>query len=103
MIPLPVNMALYSLQNPLSIWSLLYSDVIIAVPKHDLYSMFTKIELHSYCNYIMASIPPKYKIVLVGDAGTGKTSIINRFIHDEFEDTYEVTHLYIFRSQKNRI
>ena len=27
-----------------------------------------------------------YKIVLLGDAGVGKTSLINRFAHNKFED-----------------
>lgn len=36
----------------------------------------------------------KYKIVLLGDQHVGKTSIIDRFINDRFETTYNV-HLNI--------
>ena len=32
----------------------------------------------------------KYKIVLLGDQGTGKTAIINRFINDTFHSAYDV-------------
>lgn len=33
----------------------------------------------------------RYKIVFVGDICTGKTSIMNRFITDEFQTDYDVT------------
>ena len=33
----------------------------------------------------------RYKIVFVGDVGVGKTSIMNRFITDQFTDDYDVT------------
>ena len=33
----------------------------------------------------------RYKIVFVGDGGVGKTSIMNRFITDQFTDDYDVT------------
>eukprot|EP00826_Nyctotherus_ovalis_P055101 TRINITY_DN7295_c0_g1_i9.p2 TRINITY_DN7295_c0_g1~~TRINITY_DN7295_c0_g1_i9.p2 ORF type:complete len:218 (-),score=83.25 TRINITY_DN7295_c0_g1_i9:79-732(-) len=33
----------------------------------------------------------KYKIVLVGDAFVGKTCLINRFIYDTFDMSYQVT------------
>ena len=33
----------------------------------------------------------KYKIVLLGDQGTGKTSIISRFINDSFRPDYDAT------------
>ena len=32
----------------------------------------------------------RYKIVLVGDICVGKTSIMNRFISDEFHEEYDV-------------
>ena len=32
-----------------------------------------------------------WKILIVGDGGAGKTSLVNRFVNDEFEDTTEVT------------
>lgn len=37
-------------------------------------------------------IPPlaKYKLVFLGDHGVGKTSIINRFMYDTFDTTYQV-------------
>ena len=33
----------------------------------------------------------KYKIVLLGDQGTGKTAIISRFINDSFRPDYDAT------------
>lgn len=33
----------------------------------------------------------KYKIVLLGDQQVGKTSIIERFINNRFEESYNVT------------
>ena len=30
----------------------------------------------------------RYKMILFGDAGVGKTSLVERFINDKFEDTY---------------
>ena len=33
----------------------------------------------------------RHKIIFVGDAATGKTSIINRIIDNPFNDTYEVS------------
>jgi len=32
-----------------------------------------------------------FKILVVGDSGVGKTSLVNRFVNDNFEDTMEVT------------
>jgi GTPase SAR1 family protein len=32
----------------------------------------------------------RYKLVFVGDVGVGKTSIMNRFITDEFTEDYDV-------------
>ena len=32
-----------------------------------------------------------FKIVLIGDSKVGKSSIINRFIHDKFEDQIELS------------
>ncbi len=32
----------------------------------------------------------RYKIVFVGDVAVGKTSIIKRFMDDNFSDTYDV-------------
>ena len=33
----------------------------------------------------------RHKIILVGDAGVGKTSIINRIVNNEFSDVYEMS------------
>jgi GTPase SAR1 family protein len=32
----------------------------------------------------------KYKIVLLGDQYSGKTAVIDRFINEKFEDSYNV-------------
>ena len=42
-------------------------------------------------NSIMAI---RYKIVFVGDVSVGKTSIMNRFIIDEFKEEYDVKKKY---------
>ena len=39
-------------------------------------------------------INERYKFVFLGDAGTGKTSIITRFIYDSFDPTYQVRPSY---------
>jgi len=39
----------------------------------------------------------KFKIVLLGDQHVGKSSIIDRFINDKFEETYNVLQILIFR------
>ena len=44
----------------------------------------------------MEGNPMKCKIVLLGDQSVGKTSIINRFIFDNFTG-HEQVHLSIFR------
>jgi tRNA U34 5-carboxymethylaminomethyl modifying GTPase MnmE/TrmE len=35
-----------------------------------------------------------FKIILIGDSNTGKTSLINRFINKRFEDKYHCQLLY---------
>ena len=38
----------------------------------------------------------RYKLVFVGDVGVGKTSIMNRFITDQFSEEYNVNqNIYI--------
>jgi GTPase SAR1 family protein len=38
----------------------------------------------------------RYKLVFVGDVGVGKTSIMNRFITDQFSEEYDVNkNIYI--------
>ena len=32
----------------------------------------------------------RYKLVFVGDVGVGKTSVMNRFITDQFSEDYDV-------------
>jgi GTPase SAR1 family protein len=32
----------------------------------------------------------RYKLVFVGDVGVGKTSVMNRFITDQFSEEYDV-------------
>ena len=32
-----------------------------------------------------------FKILIVGDSGVGKTSLVNRFVNDDFEDMTEIT------------
>merc|ERR1712153_46606 len=41
----------------------------------------------------MAQIAPlaKYKLVFLGDQGVGKTCIINRFVYDSFDKSYQAT------------
>lgn len=39
----------------------------------------------------------KYKIVLLGDQHVGKTAIINRFINNTYDQTYNVLILIKFR------
>lgn len=34
---------------------------------------------------------PKYKIIFLGDQGVGKSSILNRFAQDKFEQNYQAT------------
>ena len=34
---------------------------------------------------------PKYKIIFLGDQGVGKSSILNRFSQDKFENEYQAT------------
>lgn len=43
--------------------------------------------------HTMAQEPVEYlyKILVVGDIGTGKTSIIKRYVHDIFSNSYKST------------
>lgn len=48
---------------------------------------------HLSCRKVLQSwikSSERYKFVFLGDAGTGKTSIITRFIYDSFDPTYQV-------------
>ena len=41
---------------------------------------------------IVSSSPlAKYKLVFLGDQSVGKTSIINRFMYDTFDNNYQAT------------
>jgi len=42
----------------------------------------------------------RYKLVFVGDVGVGKTSIMNRFITDQFSEEYDVNkNIYIYNNK----
>ena len=45
-------------------------------------------------------ITHRYKIVLLGDPGCGKTSIITRFIYGSFDTTYQAVHGFRFYSSQ---
>ena len=40
----------------------------------------------------------RYKLVFVGDICVGKTSIMNRFISDEFHEEYDVNYFYFIKN-----
>ncbi len=42
----------------------------------------------------------KYKVVFLGDQSVGKTSIIHRFIYDQFDESYSATIGIDFMSHK---
>ena len=46
---------------------------------------------HNLTSEANSSTSSKFKIVFLGDQSVGKTSIINRFIYDTFEDVYQAT------------
>ena len=46
---------------------------------------------HNLTSEASSSTSSKFKIVFLGDQSVGKTSIINRFIYDTFEDVYQAT------------
>lgn len=39
---------------------------------------------------------PKFKIIFLGDQGVGKSSILNRFAQDKFEQNYQVKYDFLF-------
>ena len=41
----------------------------------------------------------RYKLVFVGDVGVGKTSVMNRFIADQFTEEYDVKNNYIYNNK----
>jgi GTPase SAR1 family protein len=45
----------------------------------------------------------KYKIVLLGDQYSGKTAVIDRFINEKFEDSYNVNLKMILAHDWNRL
>ena len=45
----------------------------------------------------------KYKIIFLGDQGVGKSSILNRFSHDKFEEEYQSTIGLDFHSKNETI
>ena len=46
---------------------------------------------------------PKFKLIFLGDQGTGKSSILNRFINDKFEENYQATIGLDFNSKNVKI
>ena len=46
---------------------------------------------------------PKFKIIFLGDQGVGKSSILNRFANDKFENNYQATIGLDFHSKSARI
>ena len=46
---------------------------------------------------------PKFKLIFLGDQGTGKSSILNRFIDDKFSEDYQVTIGLDFQSKNIKI
>ena len=39
----------------------------------------------------------RYKLVFVGDVGVGKTSVMNRFITDQFSEEYDVNIIILYK------
>ena len=39
----------------------------------------------------------RHKIVFIGDVATGKTSIINRFLENNFKENYDVILKFLFK------
>ena len=37
------------------------------------------------------NLPSKQKVIFLGDQGVGKTSILNRFLKDEYDDNTRVS------------
>jgi small GTP-binding protein len=55
-------------------------------------------EINEEKNDIIKEVKPKkkkpnkdIKIIIVGDSGTGKTSLVNRYIYNKFAKTYSIT------------
>ena len=46
---------------------------------------------------------PKYKLIFLGDQGTGKSSILNRFVEDKFDSNYQATIGLDFQSKNIQI
>lgn len=42
------------------------------------------------------------KVILLGDTGVGKTSILNRYIHDQYSQNIDPTHGIAFHKQMVR-
>jgi Ras-related protein Rab-6A len=46
---------------------------------------------------------PKFKIIFLGDQGTGKSCILNRFVDDKFDENYQATVGLDFQSKNVKI
>ena len=46
---------------------------------------------------------PKFKMIFLGDQGTGKSSILNRFVNDKFDPNYQATIGLDFNSKNVKI
>ena len=46
---------------------------------------------------------PKFKLIFLGDQGTGKSCILNRFVEDKFDDNYQATIGLDFQSKNVKI
>lgn len=46
---------------------------------------------------------PKFKVIFIGDQGTGKTAILNRFVNDKFDQNYQATIGLDFNSKNVKI
>ncbi len=46
---------------------------------------------------------PKFKLIFLGDQGTGKSCILNRFVEDKFDENYQATIGLDFQSKNVKI